>query len=250
MAAVPSAPVVRAYGFWLTMLISFALFLLMLAITYGGAEGLFALRRLLRQMNIPLAGDFWTKIPWEMLPLPFAVLLLVFGLAIFVRHRGGLFAYCGLRLPAWREWLYGGVLFLALGSGAEWLLRYFGIDPITVWQRALFADCSGTGLLVLFGMLVLLPPIWEELFFRGFLYTGLSASFLRAPGAIVLPSILWALLHVQYDPAIIGAIFSYGLLLGYLRWRSESLLLCMVLHFFNNLASYVVTYYAVFGANA
>jgi membrane protease YdiL (CAAX protease family) len=84
-------------------------------------------------------------------------------------------------------------------------------------------------------------PVSEELFARGFLYRGWSESFLGPVGAIVLSSMVWTMLHLQYDWYFLGEVFSIGLLLGYLRYRSNSTWLTIILHGLNNLAAVVQT---------
>ena len=49
-----------------------------------------------------------------------------------------------------------------------------------------------------------------------------------AVGAIILSSLAWTSLHLQYDWFFFGEIFSIGLLLGYLRYRSNSTWLTIV----------------------
>lgn len=73
-------------------------------------------------------------------------------------------------------------------------------------------------------------PIFEELLVRGFLFRGWSESFVRPEGAIVLSSLLWAALHIQYDWFGRSEIFVMGLVLGYFRYRSGSTMLAMVVH--------------------
>ena len=80
-------------------------------------------------------------------------------------------------------------------------------------------------------------PVTEELFARGFLYRGWSEIVLAAPGAIVLSSLVWTALHLQYDWFFFGEVFSIGLLLGYLRYRCRSTWLTIALHGLNNLAA-------------
>ena len=84
-------------------------------------------------------------------------------------------------------------------------------------------------------------PMWEEFFARGFLYRGWSESFLRVPGAIVLSSLVWTALHLQYDWFFFAEMFSIGVLLGYIRYRSNSTWLTVVLHGLNNLAATIQT---------
>jgi len=86
-------------------------------------------------------------------------------------------------------------------------------------------------------------PLWEELFARGWLYRGWSESRLGPYGAILLSSIVWTVMHLQYDWFFFGEIFSIGLLLGYLRYRSNSTWLTIVLHGLNNFAATVQTFW-------
>jgi membrane protease YdiL (CAAX protease family) len=84
-------------------------------------------------------------------------------------------------------------------------------------------------------------PITEEFFVRGFLYRGWSESFLRPVGAIVLSSVVWTAMHLQYDWFFFAEIMSIGLLFGYVRYRTGSTWLTTVLHGLNNLAATVQT---------
>ena len=58
----------------------------------------------------------------------------------------------------------------------------------------------------------------------------------------MLSSLAWTVLHMQYDWFFFGEIFSIGLLFGYLRYRSGSTLLTILLHGLNNLAATVQTF--------
>ena len=54
---------------------------------------------------------------------------------------------------------------------------------------------------------VVVAPVTEELFFRGFLHCGWAPSWLGVSGTIVLTSALWAVLHHQYNAFGILIIF-------------------------------------------
>jgi membrane protease YdiL (CAAX protease family) len=84
-------------------------------------------------------------------------------------------------------------------------------------------------------------PITEEFFARGFLYRGWSESALGPVGAILLSSMVWTVLHLQYDWYFLGEVFSIGLWLGYLRYRSGSTWLTIFAHGLNNFAAVVQT---------
>jgi membrane protease YdiL (CAAX protease family) len=86
------------------------------------------------------------------------------------------------------------------------------------------------------GLLILLiggciaAPMMEEFVIRGFMFRGWSESFLGPIGAIVLTSALWGMYHTQYDWVGRFVIFILGLALGYLRWRSVSTWLTVMIH--------------------
>jgi membrane protease YdiL (CAAX protease family) len=98
------------------------------------------------------------------------------------------------------------------------------------------ARAQGT-LVVFFLAVVIVAPITEEIAFRGFLFRGLSQSWLGIAGTLFITSAAWALMHVQYDAFLLAQIFLIGLLLGWLRWASGSTLLTIVLHMLANLAA-------------
>jgi uncharacterized protein len=84
-------------------------------------------------------------------------------------------------------------------------------------------------------------PLFEELFFRGFLITGLAVSLLRWYGAVIISSAAWTLIHVQYDIFGLAFIFVLGLILGATRVQTGSTLLTMCLHSLVNLGATIET---------
>lgn len=88
---------------------------------------------------------------------------------------------------------------------------------------------------------VVLAPISEEIFFRGFMFPGLSQSNWGPIGAILLSSILWAVIHLQYDLFGVALIFVAGLVFGYARWRTGSVLTPIILHGIMNLIAAIQT---------
>lgn len=78
-------------------------------------------------------------------------------------------------------------------------------------------------------------PIVEELLFRGFLFSNLKHSVLGVNGSIILTTILWTSIHVQYDFSLLISLFFLGLLLGYIRHKYNSVYLAIVIHAIHNL---------------
>ena len=150
--------------------------------------------------------------------------------------------YLALRGTSWKMLLIGIAAMVVLVMGWDLVSRALGreVQPGFMGDvlKSAQADGSVWLLVIAFGVAA---PMSEELLARGFLYRGWSESFLRVPGAIVLSSLAWTALHLQYNWFFFFEIFTIGLLLGYLRYRSGSLWLTIVLHGLNNLAATVQT---------
>jgi membrane protease YdiL (CAAX protease family) len=97
------------------------------------------------------------------------------------------------------------------------------LDPYVSFERA------GGFLVFLIGGCIA-APIMEEFVVRGFMFRGWSQSFLGPVGSIVLTSVLWAMIHTQYDWFGRFLIFITGLTLGHFRWRSNSTWLTVMVH--------------------
>ncbi|HET7832016.1 MAG TPA: CPBP family intramembrane glutamic endopeptidase [Gallionella sp.] len=85
--------------------------------------------------------------------------------------------------------------------------------------------------------LVIAAPLFEETFFRGFLFRGLESSFIGPVCTIFTTAALWAVIHVQYDAYGVATVFVMGLLFGAARAVTGSLLVPLGLHALTNLAS-------------
>ena len=86
---------------------------------------------------------------------------------------------------------------------------------------------------------IFIGPILEELVFRGTLLTGMLEKY-KPRKAIVLTSILFALMHLQLLQ-IVPAFF-WGLLLGYTFYKSKSIVLCVIIHGTINFSSLFTTW--------
>src|SRR5258706_4346688 len=150
--------------------------------------------------------------------------------------------YLALRWTSWTNLLIGAVALFILVMGWDLLSRATGreVEPGFMGEVLKSASADGALWLLVIAFCVA-APITEEFFARGFLYRGWSESALGPGGAIILSSLVWTALHLQYDWFFLGEVFSIGLLLGYLRYRSNSIWLTVVLHGLNNLAAVVQT---------
>lgn len=83
--------------------------------------------------------------------------------------------------------------------------------------------------------IVVTAPVFEELFFRGFMFRGIEASRLGTWGAIVITALIWSAIHLQYEIKIVAFLFVLGILLGVARARHGSVTLTIGLHMLVNL---------------
>jgi uncharacterized protein len=150
--------------------------------------------------------------------------------------------YLALRWTSLGNLLIGIAALFVLVMGWDLLSRAAGRDAAPGFMMEVLKSAQADGALWLLVIaFCVAAPITEEFFARGFLYRGWSESFLGPAGAILLSSLVWTALHLQYDWFFFGEVFSIGLLLGYLRYRSNSTWLTVVLHSLNNLAATLQT---------
>ena len=82
---------------------------------------------------------------------------------------------------------------------------------------------------------VIFAPLFEEVFFRGFLFEGFRYSKMGVAGAVLVTSLVWAGFHMQYNLFQIASIFVLGIVLGVVRYRTGSLWPPIIMHALNNL---------------
>ena len=87
--------------------------------------------------------------------------------------------------------------------------------------------------------IAVLPAIFEELFFRGFLFKSLEKFGVKSK--IILSSLFFTFLH--FNPLnFVGPLF-IGMVYGYLRHRTDSIFPSMICHFFNNSLAVILSYF-------
>ena len=154
--------------------------------------------------------------------------------------------YLALRWTSWQNVVIGIVAMVIVVMGWDMVSRATGREVTPGFMGDVLQSARADGALwLLLLAFAVAAPITEEFFARGFLYRGWSESFLRVPGAILLSSLVWTSLHLQYDWFFLGEVFSIGLVLGYIRYRSQSIWLTVLLHGLNNLAAVVQTIWLV-----
>ncbi|WP_333954801.1 CPBP family intramembrane glutamic endopeptidase [Psychrobacter sp. S4(2024)] len=160
--------------------------------------------------------------------------------ALVIRVRGGnLKQYLALRpfSLAVGMGMIGLLLIFMIGSQA---LTYVLDKSPLAFVDPLYQSVNSVWLLI-FAM-VIVAPIYEELIFRGILWSAIAEQFTSPPdteyrGAIVaslVTSLIFAVIHLQYGIYEISTIVVLALLFCYARIKSGSLILPMLLHIINN----------------
>ena len=234
----------KPWGFWATAGLGLAIFLTWLVLTTLavipfaldiGAANLTeeTIEGLERNPEVVVASTFVSAIGGTLL------ILLLVALRKGVSWR----EYLAIRRPRAMELL----MWLGISLATMVVLEAVGMlldrPSLPEWVVDLYGASTSLPLLVL--AIVCVAPLFEESFFRGFLFTGWSESKLGANGTIVLTALLFTVVHLQYDIYDLGQIFVLGILLGIARHRSGSLVVPVVMHAFWNALAIIQAAYVL-----
>ncbi len=167
----------------------------------------------------------------------------VVTLALAAQMTGeNLFAYFALDVPSRRDVVIAlGAMAVLLAAG-DLLLFAFGRDVVPAFQIDIHRTALAKGaLLPMWLAIVVIDPVAEEILFRGFLFRGFVQEPRNALPGVLAISLMWALLHVQYDVLGTAIIFVLGVFLGFVRLYSGSTTLTILLHVLWNLESVIET---------
>lgn len=136
-----------------------------------------------------------------------------------------------------------GILAAALLAAAIAAFAFLtGRALVTPFQIDTYVTTPSMFWLILLGLaIVVVAPLGEEIIFRGFLFRGWVREGRSPLLPIIAISLVWTLLHVQYDWFGLAQVFLLGLLFGWIRWCSGSTTLAFVLHALVNFESAVET---------
>lgn len=140
--------------------------------------------------------------------------------------------YLALKPVSIRQLLFWLVALLAFSYLSSFVASYFERDIGADFAQDLYENAGSVYLLAF--AVVVAAPVFEELFFRGFIYRGLADSRLQVAGAIVFTALAWTMVHGQYDWFTKINIFMLGILFGTARFRSGSILPSLLMHMLMN----------------
>ena len=181
-----------------------------------------------------------------LLPLQLAVYAIVVGFMAFLvwaRYRSGLGRAVRWNVPKPNRALMallGGVALAFFADVAELLLQRWTPKSLPITE--LFKDRSSAFALAAFGIMV--APLVEELFFRGFLYPALSRWTGIVP-AVAITGAAFALLHesqLAHAWAPLLVLFVIGAALTAVRAASKSVATCVLIHMAYNFTLFTQLY--------
>ncbi len=218
--------------------------------TWGilGAIGFGALAFIVPQLAISGLMPFLSvALPFTTNVQNFVLMALLEGLTILaimliVRAYGHNLRSLGLGIMQWKYiwWALGGlIVYLALTIAISWIASLISPINFDEVQNVGFVSPTSIELLWVFVGLVILPPLAEELLFRGFMFKGLRSKMPFWLTAIIV-SILFAFAHGQWNVGL--DVFALSLVLCYLREKTNSLWPGIILHGLKNAMAFFVLF--------
>ena len=130
------------------------------------------------------------------------------------------------------------------------LNEWIGIANVSTEQlegaQALLDSFQAVSPLLILAAMAVSPAVFEELFFRGYLFSAF-ATRLRASSTVMLTAVLFGVFHVVTAGAVGGQRLLpstfLGLVLGWVCWRTASVLPGIVLHTVHNGLLLMMGYY-------
>ncbi len=153
-------------------------------------------------------------------------------IAIKLKKGANFSDYLSLKPISWKTALSVAGISIGCCTAGDFLIFATGKEIVPPIMKDYYVTCGNPAMLLI--AIVLLGPIFEEVFFRGFLFEGLRHSRLGNVKAALITSIFWAHLHLQYDYFYIVLLIIFGSYVSYLRLKTGSLWTCIVFHIVMN----------------
>ena len=197
-------------------------------------------------VNKSAADDFSGYLsdnPWlELLLSGISALTLGLVLWIFLKYRKRSFKDLGFKKPKLSDfgWLAVAVIvyfiLLSISLTLAGLVPGFNADQ---QQDVGYSGIAGAQLILAFIGLVILPPLAEEMMFRGFMYRGMASKWPKILSAL-LTSFLFGLVHFQWNVGV--DVFVLSLVLIALYEKTKNLWMCVSLHALKNFIAFLALF--------
>jgi len=185
-----------------------------------------------------------------------AEVLTVWLVVKLTRKAGAKLSQLGIKRPVFKDVLYAlagyGVYFVIYLIVVIIASQFSSLIDLDQAQDIGFESATGAwNLLIVYVSLAVLPPIAEEVLFRGYLFSSLRAKY-RFIYAAIITSILFGIAHLQFGSGApllwVAAIdtFVLSMVLCYLRERTGSLAASIMLHAIKNSIAFVALFHTRF----
>jgi len=171
--------------------------------------------------------------------------ILSFGLVIFIGYKktkqkfNEVFKFNKVSLDYWLAIIVFMIGFIILSSEIDNIINYF--FPMTDFLQDMFETILIKQMFVISIILVgIVPAITEEMFFRGVILNGFTENYSNKK-SILINSLLFGIIHL--NPWQFVTAFIIGLILAWVYINTKSIILCIYMHFFNNMMSLIALKY-------
>ena len=165
--------------------------------------------------------------------------LLSFGLVIFLgykkthRNFNEVFKFNNISLNYWLSIIVFMLGFIIISSEIDNVLHFF--LPMPLFLQDLFEAIIVNKYITVSILLVgIIPAFVEEMLFRGVILNGFRGNY-SIRKAIILSSLLFGIIH--FNPWQFVTAFIIGMISAWICIKTESIILCIYIHLFNNMVS-------------
>jgi membrane protease YdiL (CAAX protease family) len=169
-------------------------------------------------------------------PIPYLIFPIIY-IKIRKYHAGAIFRFRAVPVEVLFMSMLLGLALSVVGDELDRLIQIVLPMPQSLIEQLQFmrAETYSDWVVLLLGV-VLLTAFAEEISFRGFLQVSLERKG-DPTRAVLLTSLTWTMIHMNPWWAI--QIFLMGVVIGFLAWRTNSIIPVIIVHGMNNLLSLI-----------
>jgi membrane protease YdiL (CAAX protease family) len=190
----------------------------------------------------PIESSIGSSTWFNLVLTGFSSLILILVLWLFLKYKKTGFSSLGFSKFIKKDFLWiiiGIAIYLALTSTALLAASFIPNFDVNQAQNVGYGSARGWQLLLAFVGLVVIPPVAEEMLFRGFLYRGLATKWPKILSALIASS-LFALVHLQWNVAV--DVFVLSLVMIFILEKTQNLWVCIILHSIKNFMAFLVLF--------
>ncbi|MBT3209013.1 MAG: CPBP family intramembrane metalloprotease [Bacteroidetes bacterium] len=117
---------------------------------------------------------------------------------------------------------------------------FVNLIPMPEFMEKIFLELANQNGVFSFIAIVIAAPVLEELIFRGIILDGLLKKYSPVK-SIIISSLLFGIVHLN-PWQFLGA-FIFGIFSGWIYYRTNKLILTIIMHFANNFLAFVAIYF-------